>query len=223
VARCQNRGRRDALGGWAPCPWPEKFLCFTAPHFPPHAPTAGIAKYRDTYGKGWNAIAEARHSRLQKLGVINRNHALPAMEREVGPPYAFPKDIAKLGPDQVNCPVPWSELTGGQREFQAAKMAIHAAMVDRMDQEICRMIAQLKAMGAVENTLILFASDNGASAEMMVRGDGHDRSAPPIRRWSPPPQRRKRGRKSRSSAGASGGCGSSACRRASRPPRQNFT
>ena len=57
-------------------------------------------------------------------------------------------------------------------------MAIHAAMVDRMDQEIGRIIAQLKAMGAYENTLILFASDNGASAEMMVRGDGHDPAEP---------------------------------------------
>jgi arylsulfatase len=58
-------------------------------------------------------------------------------------------------------------------------MAIHAAMIDRMDQEIGRVIAQLKAMGAFENTLILFASDNGASAEIMVRDGGHDPQAPP--------------------------------------------
>ena len=153
-----------------------QYLCFTAPHFPLHAPEGDIAKYRDTYRKGWNAIAEARYARLRKMEMVR--HALPAMEREVGPPYAFPEDIAKLGLDEVNRPVPWSELTGGQQEFQAHKMAIHAAMVDRMDQEIGRVIAQLKAMGAYENTLILFASDNGASAEMMVRGDGHDQSAP---------------------------------------------
>jgi arylsulfatase len=53
-------------------------------------------------------------------------------------------------------------------------MAIHAAMVDRMDQEIGRIITQLKAMNAYENTLILFASDNGASAEIMIRDGGHD-------------------------------------------------
>ncbi len=152
------------------------YLCFTAPHFPLHAPAADIAKYRDTYGQGWNAIAEARYARQKKIGLVT--HALPAMEREIGPPYAFPDDITKLGPDEVNRPLPWSELTGSQRIFQAAKMAIHAAMVDRMDQEIGRIIAQLKAMGAYENTLILFASDNGASAEMMVRGDGHDPAAP---------------------------------------------
>ena len=58
-------------------------------------------------------------------------------------------------------------------------MAIHAAMVDRMDRETGRVLAQLDAMGAMENTLILFCSDNGASAELMIRGDGHDRNAAP--------------------------------------------
>ncbi|CAN5728406.1 arylsulfatase [soil metagenome] len=152
------------------------YLAFTAPHFPLHAPAADIAKYRDTYAKGWNEIAAERHARLTKMGMVN--HPLPVMEREVGPPYAFPNDIAKLGPDEVNRPVPWSDLSASQRVFQAGKMSIHAAMVDRMDQEIGRVIAQLKEMGVFENTLILFASDNGASAEMMVRGDGHDPSAP---------------------------------------------
>lgn len=58
------------------------------------------------------------------------------------------------------------------------KMAIHAAMIDRMDQEVGRVLAQLKAMNAMENTLIFFLSDNGASAEILVRGDGHDHTAP---------------------------------------------
>jgi arylsulfatase len=57
-------------------------------------------------------------------------------------------------------------------------MAIHAAMIDRMDREIGRVLDQVRKMGAWDNTLILFLSDNGASAEIMVRGDEHDRSAP---------------------------------------------
>jgi arylsulfatase len=158
------------------------YLCFTAPHFPLHAPAADIANYLGTYRQGWNAIAEARHRRLTQLGLTH--HALPAMEREVGPPYAFPKDLALLGPDEVNRPLPWTELTASQKEFQARKLAIHAAMVDRMDQEIGRVITQLKAMGAYENTIILFASDNGATAEMMVRGEGHDPAAAPGSRAS---------------------------------------
>jgi len=58
-------------------------------------------------------------------------------------------------------------------------MAIHTAMITRMDAEIGRIVKQLKAMGAYENTLILFASDNGASAEQIIRGGGHDKSAAP--------------------------------------------
>jgi arylsulfatase len=87
--------------------------------------------------------------------------------------------MQKLGPGEVNRPLPWSELNDEQRAFQATKMAIHAAMVDRMDREIGRVLDQLRAMHAFENTIIFFASDNGASAEIMVRGDGHDPQAAP--------------------------------------------
>jgi arylsulfatase len=101
------------------------------------------------------------------------------LERDVGPPYHFPDDLEKLGPGEVNRPLPWNELTGQQREYQAAKMAVHAAMIDRMDREIGRVLEQLREMGVFDDTLILFASDNGASAEIMVRGDGHDPQAAP--------------------------------------------
>ncbi len=141
-----------------------QYLAFTAPHFPLQAPEADIAKYRDKYLKGWNVVAAERHARMTALGLVN--HPLPAMELEVGPPYAFPEALAQLGPDEVNRPVAWGELTAAQKLFQANKMAIHAAMVDRMDHEIGRVVAQLKDMGAFDNTIILFLSDNGASAEM---------------------------------------------------------
>ena len=154
-----------------------QYLCFTAPHFPLQAPAEDIARHRDTYLRGWDEIAAGRHERQRSLGLVN--HDRPPMERDVGPPYHFPDAFPVLGPGEINRPLPWSELTREQRRFQADKMAVHAAMVDRMDREIGRVIAQLQAMGAFENTLILFASDNGASAEIMVRGDGHDPSAPP--------------------------------------------
>ncbi len=153
-----------------------QYLCFTAPHFPLHASAEDIARHQEGYTRGWDEIAAERHARQRRLGLVN--HERPPMEREVGPPYHFPDAFPILGPGEINRPLPWTELTDEQRRFQAAKMAIHAAMVDRMDREIGRVIAQLKAMGAFENTLILFASDNGASAEIMVRGGGHDPSAP---------------------------------------------
>ena len=152
------------------------YIPFIAPHFPLQALPQDIAKYRDKYLAGWEALRAARFERQKTMGITNTT--LSALEREVGPPYAFPDAMAKLGSGEVNRPLPWAELTDEQRRFQATKMAIHAAMVDRMDQEIGRVIAQLKAMGAYENTVILFASDNGASAEIMVRDGGHDPQAP---------------------------------------------
>ena len=84
-----------------------------------------------------------------------------------------------LGPGEVDRPLPWETLTPDQREFQATKMAIHAAMVEGMDREVGRIVHQLETMKSLDDTLILFLSDNGASAEIMVRGEGHDGSAPP--------------------------------------------
>jgi arylsulfatase len=153
------------------------YIPFIAPHFPLHALPEDIAKYRDKYLAGWEAMRAARFARQKEMGITHTT--LSALEREVGPPYAFPDAMEKLGPGEVNRPLPWSELSEEQRRFQATKMAIHAAMIDRMDQEIGRILAQLKTMGVYENTLILFASDNGASAEIMVRGGGHDPQAAP--------------------------------------------
>ena len=152
------------------------YVAFIAPHFPLHALPDDIAKYRDRYLQGWEALRAERFAKQKKLGITNTT--LSELEREVGPPYAFPEAIEKLGPGEVNRPLPWAELTEEQRRFQATKMAIHAAMVDRMDHEIGRIIGQLKTMKAIENTLIMFASDNGASAEIMVRNGGHDPQAP---------------------------------------------
>ncbi len=154
-----------------------QYLAFTAPHFPVQAPADDIARYRDRYISGWDAMREERWQRMHAMGI--GGSALSAIEREVGPPYAFPEAIAKLGPNEVIRPLLWIGLNPAQRKFQADKMSIHAAMVDRMDREIGRVLAQIRAMGAMENTLVLFMSDNGASAEMMVRGDGHDPEASP--------------------------------------------
>jgi arylsulfatase len=148
------------------------FLAFTAPHFPLHAPPEDLARYRGRYLAGWDAMREDRWRRLRGLHIGGTE--LSAVERDVGPPYDFPEALKKLGPNEVNRPLPWASLTPEQRAFQADKMAVHAAMVDRMDREIGRVLAQVRAMGAWDDTLVVFLSDNGASAEIMVRGDGHD-------------------------------------------------
>jgi arylsulfatase A-like enzyme len=154
-----------------------QYIAFHAPHFPLHALPEDIAKYRDKYIGGWDVMRAARFARQKQMGITNTT--LSVLEREVGPPDVQPGVLEKLGSGEINRPLPWSELTDEQRRFQATKMAIHAAMVDRMDHEIGRVIAQLKAMGAYQNTVIMFASDNGASAEMLVRDGGHDPKAEP--------------------------------------------
>lgn len=154
-----------------------QYIAFHAPHFPLHALPQDIAKYRDKYRDGWDKMREQRYQRQREMWLVNT--ALSAVEKDVGPPAPFPEFREKLGDGEILYPLAWSELTDEQRRFQATKMAIHAAMVDRMDQEIGRIIAQLKAMNAFDNTLILFASDNGASAEVMVRDGGHDKNAAP--------------------------------------------
>jgi arylsulfatase A-like enzyme len=153
------------------------YLAFNAPHFPLHALPEDIERYKDRYLKGWDELKKERFERQKKLG-LNLGKLSP-MEIEVGPPYAFPEQLKILGPGEINRPVPWNELTEVQKRFQATKMAIHAAMIDRMDREIGRVLDQLRKMDAMENTFICFVSDNGASAEIMVRGDGHDPAAAP--------------------------------------------
>jgi arylsulfatase len=153
------------------------YVAFIAPHFPLHALPEDIERYKDKYLGGWDEMREERFARQREMGLVDKT--LSALEADVGPPYHFPEALAKLGPGEVNRPLFWTDLTEEQRRFQATKMAIHAAMVDRMDREIGRLIEQLKAMNAFDNTLIFFASDNGASAEIMVRDGGHDPDAPP--------------------------------------------
>jgi arylsulfatase A-like enzyme len=152
-------------------------LTFTAPHFPLHAPTDDIARYRGQYAQGWDAIRRQRFERMKALGLVGGR--LSAMEPDIGPPYHFQNAMEMLGEGEVNRELSWDELTEAQRDFQAAKMEVHAAMIDRMDREIGRVMEALHALGVAENTLVIFLSDNGASAEIMVRGDGHDGARQP--------------------------------------------
>ena len=153
------------------------YLAFTSPHFPLHAMQKDIDRYRDAYLEGWDVIRKRRWERQRKMGIVNCD--LPAMEPDVIPDWNFSNEKLQemIGPGEVDRAVPWDTLTEQQKRFQATKMAIHAAMVDRMDKEVGRVLEQVKAMGAFEDTVILFVSDNGASAEQIIRGDMNDPSA----------------------------------------------
>ncbi len=155
------------------------YLAFTAPHFPLHALKEDIERYQDRFSEGWDAVRERRLQRLRRMGIVNCE--LAPLEAGVWPPWNLPEAdlLAKVGPGEVARAVPWSVLTPEQKRFQRTKMAIHAAMITRMDFEIGRVLKQLEAMDALRDTLIVFVSDNGASAELLIRADGHDPAAEP--------------------------------------------
>lgn len=153
------------------------YLAYISPHFPLHALPQDIAEYKDVYKAGWDKIREARWKRLKEMGIVTCD--LSPLDQKLSPRYFKTNVMEQLGPGEERYAVPWDSLTQTQKDFQAIKFSLHAAMVDRMDQEIGRVVEQLKAMGVFEDTVIFFLSDNGADATLMIRGEGHDPAAPP--------------------------------------------
>lgn len=130
------------------------YVAHTAPHWPLHALPEDIAKYEDTYKVGWQTIREQRYERMTKSGLLD--------------PKIYPLT------ERYNNEVQWED--NPHQSWDARAMAVHAAMIDRMDQGIGRIIKTLKETGELENTLIIFLSDNGASYEnSMQYGSGFDR------------------------------------------------
>lgn len=130
------------------------YVAETAPHWPLMALPEDIAKYKDTYTSGWDAIRKARYRKMAELGLIDST-------------------TTKLSQRWQN---EQSWESNPDKEWDARAMAVHAAMIDRMDQGIGRMLKALRETGQLENTLILFLSDNGASPENCAAyGPGFDR------------------------------------------------
>lgn len=116
------------------------YLAHNAPHYPLHAHPEDIEKYRGSYLKGWDRIREERWLRLQNLGLISPELPLSSRDRNV--PF-------------------WEKLSADEKAEYDLLMAVYAAMIDRLDQNIGRLVAYLEAQGLSNNTLILFFSDNG--------------------------------------------------------------
>ena len=119
------------------------FLSYNAPHWPLHAHPEDIAKYDGVYDKGYEFIRKARYGRQLEMGLFDRA-------------------VAHLSnPEHEE----WKYLSDQEKEEEALRMQIHAAMVDRMDQNIGRLLQKLEELRKLENTLIIFLVDNGASHE----------------------------------------------------------
>ncbi len=119
------------------------YLSYHAPHWPLHALEEDIKKYEDVYKDGWEVVRNARYERMRKLGIF-KYHTNYLSNRQSA--------------------LEWDENV--HREWDSRAMAVHAAMIDRMDQGIGKVLKALEASGELSNTLILFFSDNGCSPEV---------------------------------------------------------
>lgn len=138
------------------------YLAHTAPHWPLHARAEDIARYAGRYDDGWQALRDARYARQVEMGLINpATHPLPELMGN-GP---------HLGGRQSGG---WDRLSDAQKAIERRKFESHAAMVDRMDRGLGDVLAALRDTGELDNTLIIFLSDNGASPETPSQ-PGYDR------------------------------------------------
>ncbi|MBD3267905.1 sulfatase-like hydrolase/transferase, partial [bacterium] len=116
------------------------YLAYTAPHWPLHAFPEDIKKYKGKYSKGWDKLRQERYERQKKMGIIDDSVALAPLDGKV---------------------VPWEEAEPKVKKEFETEMEIYAAMIDRMDQNIGRVVKKLEQMGELDNTFIVFLSDNG--------------------------------------------------------------
>ncbi len=117
------------------------YVAFNAPHAPLHALPEDYAKYKGRYTEGWDEIRDARIKKQIQMGVLPKNQK----------PSPRPPHIRA-----------WNDLVPWQRDYETNRMVTLAAMIDRIDQEIGRLVNNLRANDELDNTLILFVSDNGA-------------------------------------------------------------
>jgi len=140
------------------------YLAYNAPHWPLHALPNDIKKYEDKYLKGWDRLRKERYQRQLDLGVLE------AGSTSLSPRTDDRYDEAGLWP-YTRKPLPaWDSLDEKQRKDLAKKMAVYAAIVDNMDQNIGRLVDFLRMKGQLENTVVLFLSDNGGDIVGRVMG-----------------------------------------------------
>ncbi len=122
------------------------YVAYTAPHWPLHALPEDIAKYQGRYDDGWEQLRFERFRRMVELGIVSSSWPIS------------PRDPTGT---------PWEDAKN--KEWESRRMEVYAAMIDRMDQGIGRIVDQLKQEGVFEDTLILFLADNGGCAEGLGR------------------------------------------------------
>ena len=123
------------------------YTAFNAPHWPIQAPEETVEKYAKRYEAGWDALREERHKKQLSMGLVSMQWPLT------------PRDPRVPAWDKVD-----------NKDWEIRRMAVYAAMIDRLDQGIGRIITAVEKAGIADNTLIIFMSDNGGNAEEIARG-----------------------------------------------------
>lgn len=138
------------------------YMAYNAPHDPLQAWPEDIAKYEGRYDCGYEPIRAARYEKQQKLGIIDEK-------------WVFTEPTH----------VPWADVTPEEKEMETRRMEVYAAMIDRLDQNIGRLIDYLKKNKELDNTLVIFMSDNGAASEIVhiKNGSGNVGEIGEMTRW----------------------------------------
>ena len=132
------------------------YMAYNAPHWPIQAPEDLIKKYADRYASGWDELRKQRHQKQMDMGLVSKEWPLSPRDPRV-PAWKDAKD----------------------KDWEMRRMAVYAAMIDRLDQGIGRILDSVERAGIADNTLIVFMSDNGGNSEELARG----------KRTTPPPSR----------------------------------
>jgi len=122
-----------------------QYVAYTAPHWPLHAKDEDIAKYKGRFAAGWDELRRQRLERMVEMGMID--------------------EAWKLSPRDPEVPA-WDEADN--TDWQQRRMEVYAAQIDCMDQGIGRILDALRRHGQLDNTLVVFLSDNGGCAEELV-------------------------------------------------------
>jgi len=124
------------------------YVAYTCPHWPLHAKPEDIAKYRGKYLKGWDTVRAERHKRMIGMGLVEKDWSITPRDKKVKT---------------------WDEVDQAKKELWDLRMAVYAAQIDCMDQGIGRIVSAVERAGKLDNTLIMFLSDNGGCAESISR------------------------------------------------------
>jgi arylsulfatase len=135
------------------------YVAFNAPHWPLQALPEDIAKYKERYDIGWDSLRAERLAKQKALGIVEPKQKVAARDSDV--------------------PL-WSNLTYDQQQLWKAKMEVYAAMIDRVDQSVGRILNTLKELKKDDNTLVIFISDNGAQGGYSSPARKPERNSGPI-------------------------------------------